>query len=50
MAALTGRMKDAIARSAVFPFATASPDGRPNVVPVSCLHVATDDTLWIADN
>ena len=47
---LTSEMKEAIERAELFPFATASKDGVPNVVPIKYLHVAGDDLLWITDN
>ena len=50
MAALTSEMKDSIARMEVVPFATASRDGVPNVVPVRFVYVEGDDTLWLVDN
>jgi hypothetical protein len=43
-------MKDLIAKMELFPFATASRAGAPNVVPVKFLQVADDETLWIMDN
>ena len=47
---LTSEMKDAIERADLFPVATASHTGIPNVVPVKYLQVAADDLLWITDN
>jgi hypothetical protein len=47
---LTREMKDAIERTELFPLATASSTGVPNVVPVKYLYVAADDLLWITDN
>jgi predicted pyridoxine 5'-phosphate oxidase superfamily flavin-nucleotide-binding protein len=47
---LTREMKDAIERADLFPVATASNTGVPNVVPVKYLHVAADDLIWITDN
>lgn len=47
---LTSEMKHAIERAELFPFATASKKGVPNVVPVRYLQVAADDLLWITDN
>jgi predicted pyridoxine 5'-phosphate oxidase superfamily flavin-nucleotide-binding protein len=43
-------MKDVMAKVDLFPFATASRAGVPNVVPVRYLLVEDDDTLWITDN
>ena len=47
---LTAEIQDAINRADLLPFATATPDGIPNVVPVKFVWVAAPDTLWIADN
>jgi len=47
---LTSEMKDAIKRAELFPMATASNSGMPNVVPVKSLHVAADNLIWITDN
>jgi uncharacterized protein len=47
---LTPEMKAAIARAELFPLATASKAGIPNVVPVKYVQVVADDTLWITDN
>ena len=47
---LTAEIQDAIRRAELLPFATATPDGIPNVVPVKYVWVAASDTLWIADN
>lgn len=47
---LTAEMKNAIERAGLFPLATASSTGIPNVVPVKYLQVAADDLLWITDN
>jgi len=47
---LSPHMQEAIARTELFPFATASLSGIPNVIPVKFVWVAASDTLWIADN
>ena len=47
---LTAEIQDAINRADLLPFATATPDGIPNVVPVKFVWVARPDTLWIVDN
>ena len=47
---LTPAMKDAIERAELIPFATASLNGIPNVVPIKFIWVVAADTLWIADN
>jgi hypothetical protein len=40
----------ALNRADLLPFATATPEGIPNVVPVKYVWVAAPDRLWIADN
>ena len=47
---LTPETQDAINRADLLPFATATPDSIPNVVPVKYVWVAAPDMLWIADN
>jgi predicted pyridoxine 5'-phosphate oxidase superfamily flavin-nucleotide-binding protein len=47
---LTAEIQDAINHADLLPFATATPDGTPNVVPVKYVWVAGPDTVWIADN
>lgn len=47
---LTSAMKDAIERAELIPFATASLNGIPNVVPIKFIWVVAADTLWIVDN
>ena len=47
---LTEDMKAAIERTEIFPFATASSSGIPNVIPIRYLRVAGDDQIWITDN
>jgi hypothetical protein len=34
----------------IFPVATASKDGWPNVVPIGFVELVDDETIWIADN
>ena len=34
----------------VFPVATASADGWPNVVPIGFVKLVDDGTIWLADN
>jgi len=47
---LTQEIKDLISATEFFPFATASKEGAPNVIPVACLKVYDDQTLLIVDN
>jgi len=50
MAKLTAEMKEAFSKMKVFPVATASKDGTPNVIPLGIVELVSDDTIWITDN
>jgi len=50
MAKLTAEMKEAFSKMKVFPVATASNDGTPNVVPLGIVELVDDETIWITDN
>jgi len=50
MVKLTAEMKEAFARMKVFPLATASRDGMPNVIPVGIAELIDDETVWFVDN
>jgi hypothetical protein len=50
MAKLTAEMKEAFSKMKIFPVATASKDGTPNVVPIGVVELISDDTIWITDN
>lgn len=50
MATLTEEMIASIKAVPVFPLATASNDGIPNVAPMGMVFVKDPETLWIADN
>ena len=50
MVALTAEMKELFSKVKVFPVATASKQGIPNVVPIAFVVIEKDDTLWLADN
>jgi uncharacterized protein len=43
-------MKEAFSKMKVFPVATASKDGAPNVVPLAMVRLVDDETIWITDN
>jgi predicted pyridoxine 5'-phosphate oxidase superfamily flavin-nucleotide-binding protein len=47
---LTEEMKTAFSKVKIFPVATASKDGIPNVVPMGFCMLMNDETVWIADN
>ena len=50
MAKLTAEMKEAFGKMKIFPVATASKNGTPNVVPIGVVELVSDDTIWITDN
>ncbi|MDD3622077.1 MAG: pyridoxamine 5'-phosphate oxidase family protein [Methanofollis sp.] len=50
MVKLNEEMKEAFSKVRVFPVATASKDGVPNVVPIGFCMLVDDETIWIADN
>lgn len=43
-------MKVAFSKVKIFPVATASGAGIPNVVPIGFCQLVDDETIWIADN
>lgn len=43
-------MKEAFGKMKIFPVATASKEGTPNVVPIGVVELISDDTIWIVDN
>lgn len=50
MVKLSEEMKTAFSKVKIFPVATASKDGIPNVVPIGFCQLVDDETIWIADN
>jgi predicted pyridoxine 5'-phosphate oxidase superfamily flavin-nucleotide-binding protein len=50
MVALTAEMKDLFSKVKLFPVATASKKGVPNVAPIAFVLLVKDDTIWLADN
>lgn len=50
MVKLTQEMKDAFSKVKIFPVATASRSGTPNVVPMGFCMLMDDETIWLADN
>lgn len=50
MVKLTPEMKEAFSRNKLFPVATASKKGVPNVAPIAFVVMVDDETLWLADN
>lgn len=47
---LSEEIKTAFSKVKIFPVATASKDGIPNVVPIGFCQLVDDETIWIADN
>ncbi len=50
MVKLTAEMKEAFSKIKLFPVATASRSGVPNVAPIAFVILKSDDTVWLADN
>tara|TARA_R110002111_G_scaffold109121_14_gene167952 strand:- start:2123 stop:2530 length:408 start_codon:yes stop_codon:yes gene_type:complete len=50
MGKLSVSLKDAIAKAELYPLATASDTGLPNVVPIKFVLIESDDQLWLVDN
>ena len=50
MVKLTDEMKAVFAKNKIFPVATASKSGVPNVAPIAFVQIAGDDTIWLGDN
>ena len=50
MVKLTADMKEAFSKMKVFPVATATKDGTPNVIPLGIAELVSDDTVWFVDN
>jgi len=47
---LTSEVKEVMSKVRIYPVATASKSGVPNVVPVGMLIPKDDETIWIIDN
>jgi predicted pyridoxine 5'-phosphate oxidase superfamily flavin-nucleotide-binding protein len=50
MVQLNDEMKAVFSKVKIFPVATASKTGIPNVAPIAFVQLVADDTLWIGDN
>jgi predicted pyridoxine 5'-phosphate oxidase superfamily flavin-nucleotide-binding protein len=50
MVKLNAEMKEAFSKMKVFSIATASKDGKPNVIPLGMVELINDETIWITDN
>ena len=47
---LSKEVQDVMEEQKVFPFATASKDGIPNVAPIGFLFEGRDGSIWVIDN
>ncbi len=47
---MSKEVQDAMEKQKIFPFATASKDGVPNVVPIGFLMEGRDGNIWVIDN
>ncbi len=50
MPKLNGAVKDVFEKTAIYPVATASKDGIPNVVPIHYVKIYDEDTILLVDN
>jgi predicted pyridoxine 5'-phosphate oxidase superfamily flavin-nucleotide-binding protein len=50
MGKLSTALKNAIEKAELFPLATASDSGLPNVIPIKLVLIENDDELWLVDN
>ncbi|MDI6719396.1 MAG: pyridoxamine 5'-phosphate oxidase family protein [Methanomicrobiales archaeon] len=50
MVTLTDEIKAVFAKNKIFPVATASREGVPNVAPIAFVQIADDETIWVGDN
>ena len=50
MGKLSTVLKEAIVKAELYPLATASSSGLPNVVPIKLVFIENDNELWLVDN
>jgi predicted pyridoxine 5'-phosphate oxidase superfamily flavin-nucleotide-binding protein len=50
MGKLSTELKKAIIKADLYPLATASISGLPNVVPIKLVFIENDNELWLVDN
>jgi len=50
MVALNAEIKETFGKIKLFPVATSSKAGIPNVAPIAFVVLVHDDTIWLADN
>ena len=50
MGKLSITLKEAIVKAELYPLATASSSGLPNVIPIKLVFIENDNELWLIDN
>ena len=50
MAKMPAQVREVVEKVTPYPIATASPEGKPNLIYVSFLRVLDDETIQVADN
>ena len=50
MGKLSIALKNAIKKADLYPLATASSSGLPNVIPIKLVFIENDNELWLVDN
>ena len=50
MGKLSNAVKNAIEKAELYPLATASSSGLPNVIPIKLVFIENDNELWLVDN
>ena len=50
MGKLSIALKEAIVKAELYPLATASSSGLPNVIPIKLVFIENDNELWLVDN
>ena len=50
MGKLSTVVKNAIEKAELYPLATASSSGLPNVIPIKLVFIENDNELWLVDN
>tara|TARA_B110000114_G_scaffold53194_1_gene56579 strand:- start:475 stop:882 length:408 start_codon:yes stop_codon:yes gene_type:complete len=50
MGKLSSGLKSAIKKAELYPLATASSSGLPNVIPIKLVFIENDNELWLVDN
>ena len=50
MGKLSSILRNAIEKAELYPLATASSSGLPNVIPIKLVFIENDNELWLVDN